>query len=126
MYSNDRPGERSGRRARARRRRAPRGGRASRELDPGDVLCLARAVGGGYHENFETLEQFEQFVDAYPSAPIGLFTNCDDNAARAALRQLKDRDQRCRQRRGSVRWRARCSATSTCPPGTSRSTRIRW
>ena len=54
-------------------------------------FALLALSASAYHENFETLEQFEQFVDAYPSALIGLFSNCDDDAACAALRQLKDR-----------------------------------
>ena len=44
-------------------------------------FALLALSASAYHENFETLEQFEQFVDAYPSALIGLFTNCDDDAA---------------------------------------------
>ena len=54
-------------------------------------FALLALSASAYHENFETLEQFEQFVDAYPSALIGLFTDCDADAACAALRQLKDR-----------------------------------
>ena len=103
LYSNYRLGQaRPGARGHARRRAPRRGGRASRSCEIALAMVPRRAAlamlafslaltASAYHENFETLEQFEQFVDAYPSALIGLFTNCDDDAACAALRQLKDR-----------------------------------